>query len=138
MSFTLNQVTLLGTLGKDCETRTAGSSTVSSFSIATERSWKDKAGEWKKETDWHNITVWNPSDYIKERLKKGAKVLVTGEMRTDKYEKDGVTHYNTKVVAKQVITLDRKGEAQSESGEQSHQEEERGELQPGTEEDLPF
>lgn len=139
MAFTLNEVTILWQLGKDPEIRTTSNNvTVCSFSVATERGWKDKEGNWKNETDWHNITLWNPAEYLRERLKKGAKVLIKGEMRTEKFEKDGVTQYRTKVIAFKVIPVDRKGETHSESSEQHQHEEEHGEMQSGETEDLPF
>jgi len=139
MSFTANKVILLGTMGRDAETRAVAQSTVSSFSVATERSWKDKAGNWIKETDWHNIVVWNPSEYLKERLKKGAKVFIEGEMRTDCFEKDNVKQYRTKVVASKIIPLGA-NEARGESSEQSNQGDQQGEAPPNgeAEEDLPF
>lgn len=138
MAFTLNEVTLLGQLGKDAETRTTtNDATVCSFSIATERGWKDKEGNWKNETDWHNIVLWNPADYLLKRLKKGAKFLIKGEMRTDKFEKEGVTQYRTKVVANKVIPVDKNVEAHSET-ERSEYEENHNVQQPNQDDDLPF
>lgn len=106
MSRSLNRVTLIGNLGRDAETRfTASGAAVTNFSIATERRWKDgQSGEYKSETDWHNVTLWK-AEKLAEYLKKGTKLYVEGRLQTRKYDKDGQTHYATDVVAEQVILL---------------------------------
>ena len=106
MSKSLNRVTLLGNLGRDAETRsTAGGTAVANFSVATERRWKDKAsGEWKSETDWHAVVLWN-AENIGKYLTKGVKVYIEGRLQTRSYEKDGRTVYTTEVVADNLILL---------------------------------
>lgn len=105
MSRSLNMVQLIGNLGRDAETRqTPGGAAVTNFSIATERRWKDQSGEYKTETDWHNVTLWK-SEKLAEYLTKGTKLYVEGRLQTRKYEKDGQTHYATDVVASEVILL---------------------------------
>jgi len=55
----LNQVTLIGSVGKDAEVKFIGeNSQVAKFSLATNRSYKDKAGVKQTQTEWHNIEVW--------------------------------------------------------------------------------
>jgi len=80
MAFSLNKIMLIGNLGRDVETRftTANNVSISSFSIATTHSYKGKDGNWVNETTWHNVTVFNLSDFMKENLKKGRKVFVEG------------------------------------------------------------
>ena len=69
MAFSLNKVMLIGNLGRDAETRfTTNNLSVTNFSIATTRGFKDKDGNWQNETTWHNITGFNLSDYYKDNL----------------------------------------------------------------------
>ena len=77
MGFSLNEISLLGTLGRDAETRFTNNNVgVTNFSIATEHSYKDKSDEWVRETTWHNCTAFNLSDFFKDALKKGAKTAI--------------------------------------------------------------
>ncbi len=105
MAKSLNQVTLVGRLGKDAETRfTPGGVSVTSFSVATERSWKDqKSGEWVSETDWHNVVLWK-KEKLAGYLSKGTTVCVTGRLQTRNYEdKGGGKRYVTEVIAEDVV-----------------------------------
>lgn len=102
----LNEVTIIGHLGKDAETRIAGNTDVSSFSVATTYSYKKQGdSDWTEETEWHNVTFWKPSEYLKERLVKGATVCVKGRLKTDTYEKDGVKRFATKIIADKVLVF---------------------------------
>ncbi len=77
MAFSLNKIMLIGNLGRDAETRfTTNNLSVTNFSIATTRSFKDKDGNWQNETTWHNVTGFNLSDYYKDNLKKGKKFYI--------------------------------------------------------------
>lgn len=98
MPRTLNQVILLGHLGKDAEQRhTPAGVAVASFSLATTNRFK-KGEEWIEETDWHNVVLWN-SENVSQYLLKGKPVLVQGRLKTRSYEKDGVKKYTTEVVS---------------------------------------
>ena len=105
----INSVILIGNLGKDPELKTTeGGLKVVQFSVATNESYKDKSGEWQNHTEWHNIVAWSQlAERIAEKLKKGDRVYLEGKLRTDKYEKDGQTHYTTKIVASGVRSLER-------------------------------
>ena len=108
MARTVNQVTLLGNLGKDAEIKhTANGSQVANFSVATERSWKDKqSGEWKKESTWTNCVMWG-NEKAAEKLKKGITVHIQGRLSNRNYEdKDGRKVYVTEVVVEEIIPLD--------------------------------
>ena len=68
-SRSVNKVILLGHLGRDAETKfTPSGVSRSTFTIATNRRWKDQqSGEWKEETDWHNCVIWrseNVANYL--------------------------------------------------------------------------
>lgn len=101
MSF--SRTILLGNVGGDPEIRrlTHGDDRVASFSIATSERYTDKAtGEKKETTEWHRVVCFNQMliPVIEQWVKKGTKVLVEGQNKTRKWEKDGVTHYTTEVV----------------------------------------
>lgn len=110
-SRSVNKVILIGHLGKDADTKfTPGGSAVTSFSVATNRRWKDQqSGEWKEETDWANVVLWR-SENLSQYLTKGKQVYVEGRLRTRNYEnKDGQKVYVTEVVADDVILLGGQG-----------------------------
>jgi len=117
-SRSVNKVILVGHLGKDAETKfTPAGASVTRFSVATSRRWKDQqSGEWKEETDWHNISLWR-SENLAPYLTKGKQVYVEGRLQTRSYEdKDGQKKYSTEVVADDVILLGGRGEGGAESG----------------------
>jgi single-strand DNA-binding protein len=110
-SRSVNKVILLGNLGRDAETRfTPGGAARTTFSIATGRRWKDQqTGEWKEETDWHNVVLWRQEN-LANYLTKGKQVYVEGRIQTRSYEdKDGKKVYTTEVVADDVILLGGRG-----------------------------
>jgi single-strand DNA-binding protein len=98
----LNQVSLIGRLGKDPEVRhTQGGKPIANFSVATSETWKDKSGEKQERTEWHNVVVFNEglANVVEKYLHKGSQVYVQGQIRTRKWEdKDGATRYTTEVV----------------------------------------
>lgn len=111
MSRSLNRVQLLGRLGKDAETKfTPSGAANTTFSVATDRSWKDKnTGEWKNETDWHNIVAWRMEN-VANLLLKGTQVYVEGRLQTRSYDdRDGNKRYVTEVVADNIILCGGKG-----------------------------
>lgn len=93
----MNKVILSGNLGKDPDEKSFGTSSVVNFSLATRNTFKNKEGNY--DSTWHNCTVWNEKlrEIAMKYLKKGSKVLVTGEIRVENYEKDGVKHSATKI-----------------------------------------
>ena len=121
-SRSVNKVILLGRLGKDAETKfTTGGVALTKFSLATSRRWKDQqTGEWKEETDWHNIVVWRQEN-VANYLTKGKQIYIEGRLQTRSYEdKEGQKKYFTEVVADDVILLGSRGDdgGQDESASQ--------------------
>ncbi len=112
MARSVNKVILVGNLGRDAETKfTPGGSSRTTFSVATSRRWKDQqTGEWKEETDWHNIVLWRQEN-LANYLTKGKQVYVEGRLQTRSYEdKDGKKVYMTEVVAEDVLLLGGRGD----------------------------
>lgn len=105
----VNKVIILGNLGRDPETRYMPSGdAMTSITVATTESWKDKAtGEKKEQTEWHRITFFGKlAEIAGQYLKKGSQVYVEGSLRTRKYtDKDGVEKYATDVKAETMQLL---------------------------------
>ncbi len=95
----LNKVMLIGNLGRDAETRhTPSGAAVTNFSIATARRIKDQSGEWRDETDWHDIVLWR-GENVAPYLLKGTQVYVEGRLQTRSWEdQSGQKKYRTEVV----------------------------------------
>jgi single-strand DNA-binding protein len=107
----INKVILLGNLGRDPDVRyTAGGDAVCNLALATSEAWKDKAsGEQKESTEWHRVVAFGRlAEIMSEFLKKGAKVYIEGKLKTRKWEKDGVDHYATEIVASDMLMLSAK------------------------------
>ncbi|MCS6951763.1 MAG: single-stranded DNA-binding protein [Bryobacterales bacterium] len=110
-SRSVNKVILIGNLGRDAETRfTANGTARTTFPVATSRRWKDQqTGEWREETDWHNVVLWRQEN-VASYLIKGRQVYVEGRLQTRSYEdKDGKKIYVTEVVADDLILLGGRG-----------------------------
>ncbi len=106
-SRSVNKVILIGHLGKDAETKfTPSGAARTTFPLATSHRWKDQqTGEWKEETDWHNIVLWRQEN-VANYLTKGQRVYIEGRIQTRSYEdKDGAKRYVTEIVAQDVLLL---------------------------------
>lgn len=104
----LNKVMLIGNLGRDPEMRyTPSGRPVTTFSVATSRSWKTNDGEKRSETEWFNIVAWgNLAEICNKYLKKGSKVYVEGRLQTRRWDDDdGQKHSSVEVVANEMIML---------------------------------
>lgn len=114
----VNKAIVLGNLGADPEVRyTPTGVAVCSFRVATSEKWKDKNGDTQERTEWHNITAFDKrGEVCGQYLKKGSKCYIEGKLQTDKYEKDGQTHYSTKIIASVVQFLDKKEGGQGQEG----------------------
>jgi single-strand DNA-binding protein len=117
-SRSVNKVILIGHLGKDAETRfTPSGVSVTKFSVATNRRWKDQqTGDWKEETDWTNVVLWRQEN-LANYLTRGKQVFVEGRLQTRSYEdKEGKKVWATEVVADDVILLGGRGEGAEGAG----------------------
>ena len=102
MAGSVNKVILIGNLGRDPEIRTMqNGNKVANLNLATSESWRDKtSGERKEKTEWHRVVIFGKlADIAEQYLKKGAKVYVSGQLQTRKWQdKDGQDKYTTEVV----------------------------------------
>lgn len=98
----LNEVRLIGHVGRDPEIRTMpNGDKVASFSIATSERWKDReTGEKKEHTEWHNVVVFGPLvKVVEDYVKKGGQIFVGGQLRTRKWQDNsGNDRWSTEVV----------------------------------------
>lgn len=109
----LNKVMIIGNLGRDPEMRyTPSGKPVTSFSMASSRSWVSPDGERREETEWFNIVAWgNLAEICNQHLSKGQQVYVEGRLQTRSWEGDnGQRHFRTEVVANEMIILGRRRE----------------------------
>lgn len=115
----VNKVILLGTLGRDPETKTfPNGGKLCQFSIATSEKWKDKnSGEWKEVTEWHRIVVNDKlAEIAQQYLKQGSQVYVEGSLRTRKWtDQSGVEKYATEVRCSQLQMIGGKTQEQGNS-----------------------
>lgn len=92
----------IGYLGKDPETTYLPSGVaITKFSIATSEKYKDK-----ETTQWHNITTWDKlAEICAEHLRKGKQVYIEGRIEYRTWEKDGIKHNATEIVADKMQML---------------------------------
>lgn len=103
----VNKVIVVGTLGKDPEVRQMNSgNTVVNISVAVSEKYTDKSGEKKEITEWINAVFFGKvAEIVAEYCRKGSQIYLEGKLKTEKYEKEGQTHYATKVIASQMQLL---------------------------------
>lgn len=130
----MNIVLLSGNIGLDPEIKVFESgSKKMQFSLATKEVYM-KNGERTERTDWHNIEVRSPNDFLVNNLKKGTKINVSGKLRNEEYEKDGIKRKITKIISSRIEVTGGYGTGYSTEQQQSDAE--------GThdtpDDDLPF
>lgn len=108
----VNKFIGIGNLGREPELRfMPDGKAVCNFSIAISEKYKDKSGEQKEVTEWVNIALFGKlAEIAGEYLKKGSKVYIEGKMKTEKYSKDGIDRYTTKIIGEKMEMLSTKSE----------------------------
>lgn len=105
----LNKMLIIGNLGSDPEMRyTPNGNPVTSFSIATNRSYKTSDDEKKEETEWFSVSTWNQlAESCNQYLVKGKRVYVEGRLKSTTWTgQDGQTRFRNKITANTVVFLD--------------------------------
>lgn len=108
MSRSVNKIILLGNVGSDPEVRaTASGSRVAKLSLATSRSYNDRAGQKQEQTDWHRLTFFGKlADVVEAWVKKGDRIFVEGRVEYSRTQgTDGETRYWTDVVVSELTLL---------------------------------
>lgn len=141
----INKVIIVGNLGQDPEIKyTAGGAAVTTLSIATSDSWKDKdSGMDQERTEWHRVVLWRRlAEIAGEYLKKGSKVYIEGQLQTRKWEQDGQTRYTTEVIGRDMQFLDSRGSSSSDASSYEDTNQDMGSQNlPDsgiTDDDIPF
>jgi single-strand DNA-binding protein len=104
----LNKVMIIGHLGRDPEMRyTPSGRPVTTFTVATNRTWNTADGERHSETEWFNIVTWgNLAEICKQYLTKSQQVYIEGRLQTRRWEDaEGVKHSNVEIVANEMMML---------------------------------
>jgi len=104
----LNKVMVIGNVGRDPEMRYIPSGKpVTSFSVATTRSWTNSEGDRREETEWFNVVAWgNLAEICKQHLRRGQQVYVEGRLQTRSWEDhEGKKRFRTELVANEMILL---------------------------------
>ena len=112
MSNSLNKVQLIGNLTAEPEVReTPNGQKVATFSVATNRKWKDASGMLQEDTEFHNCVAWRGlADIAEQYMHKGKKVYIEWYLKTRNWEDTaGVKRYKTEIVSDNVILLSTSG-----------------------------
>lgn len=116
----LNKVMLIGNVGKDPEVRyldgnnnpNSGSTKVATFTLATTERYRDRNGELRENTEWHNIVAWrNSADVAEKYIRKGTQLYIEGKLRTRSWtDQTGNKRYTTEVMVDNLQLLGRKSD----------------------------
>ncbi len=127
MSRGLNRVMIIGNLGRDPEMRyTPSGRPVTTFSVATSRSWNTSEGEKRIETEWFNVVAWSSlAEICKQHLTKGQQVYIEGRLQTRYWDDaEGTKHTSVEIVANEMIILgERRDTSESNTSETNTVEE---------------
>ena len=116
----INNVILVGRLGKDPEIRSTPQGTsVAKFTLATDEKFTDRGGEKQERTEWHNVVAWGKlGEICGQYLRKGKLVYIEGSIRTDSWDdkESGQKKYRTEIVARDMKMLERRDEGGGSGG----------------------
>jgi single-strand DNA-binding protein len=116
---------IIGHLGRDPEMRyTPSGKPVTTFSVATSRTWHSADGERHEDTEWFNVVAWGGlAEICNQHLHKGMQVYVEGRLQTRRWEDaEENKHFTTELVAKEMIMLGEKKETIRKSFDQDEEE----------------
>jgi single-strand DNA-binding protein len=103
-----NKVQLIGNLGQNPEVKElTGGKKVAKFSLATNETYKNKAGEKITDTQWHNLVAWGKTaEIIEKYVKKGSEIAIEGKLLNRNYtDKDGVKRFVTEIQVSELVML---------------------------------
>ena len=121
----VNKVILVGNVGLDPEVRTleTGVKVARVRLTTTERIFNRQTNEASEHTEWHTITLWRGmAEVVDKYVRKGSQLYIEGSLRTREWERDGVKHYATEIVADEMKLLGRRPEGAQQSGYQQPQQ----------------
>ena len=106
----LNKLLVIGNVGTDPDMRyTPNGHPVTSFRLATGRTYTTAEGEKREETEWFTVTAWRQlAETCNQYLTKGKKVYVEGRLKSNSWTaNDGQVRFNNEIIADRVVFLDR-------------------------------
>ncbi len=113
---------LIGNVGKDPDVRylesnpnnPGSNAKVASFPLATSERYRDRNGELRENTEWHNIVAWrNSADVAEKFIRKGTQVFIEGHLRTRQWtDQAGNKRYTTEVVVDTLQLLGKRPDGQ--------------------------
>ncbi|MGN0188498.1 MAG: single-stranded DNA-binding protein [Candidatus Cryptobacteroides sp.] len=118
----LNKVMLIGNVGQDPEVRYLDNSTpgakVATFRLATTERYKDRSGELKESTEWHNIVAWrSTADVVEKYVRKGTQLYIEGRLRNRSWDdQNGNKRYVTEILADTLQLLGKKADNPASQG----------------------
>lgn len=114
----LNKVILICNVGVDPEIRSANGAKVASFRVATTEKYKDRNGEVRENTEWHNVSAWrNVADIVEKFVHKGSQLYIEGKLHTREWtDNQGGKRFTTEVVADKIQLLGPKPRQESSPG----------------------
>jgi single-strand DNA-binding protein len=123
-SKSLNKVMLIGNLTRDPEVKlTPSGASICTFGLATNSRYKKPDGNYEEITNFHNIVAWSKlAEICGQKLKKGMKVYVEGELRTRKWEDEGTTKQKTEVRITEMIIMSEVGNSYSVDSDDEDEE----------------
>lgn len=113
---------LIGNVGKDPEVRYLdgqnGNSKVASFTLATTERYRDRNGETRELTEWHNIVAWRATaDVVEKYVRKGTQVYIEGRIRTRSWDdQNGNRRYTTEIMADNMQLLGKRADNPASAG----------------------
>lgn len=112
----MNKIILFGNVGKDPDSKQINSKTVTKFSLATNKTYSNSAGEKITETSWHNIVFWGKiAETASKYVKKGMSLIIEGEISYRSYEnQQGQTIYVTEIIGHNMHFVGNKPEEKAE------------------------
>jgi single-strand DNA-binding protein len=137
----LNKMIIIGNVGTDPEMRyTPNGNPVTSFRMATSRTYTDKDGERKQDTEWFTVVAWNQlGEQCNQFLTKGRRAYVEGRLRSHTWEgQDGKLRFRNEIIAGRVLFLDRQPTATLSDEEGAEKLEGPADAFVGDNNDLPF
>ena len=133
----LNKAMLIGNVGRDPEVRyldgQSGNAKVATFTLATTERYRDRNGETRENTEWHNIVAWrSTADVVERFVKKGTQVYIEGRIRTRSWDdQNGNKRYTTEIIADNLQLLGKRAENPGAQPGGYQQQPSQGYQQPG-------
>jgi single-strand DNA-binding protein len=112
----LNKAMLIGNVGRDPEVRyldgNSGNAKVATFTLATTERYRDRNGETRENTEWHNIVAWRGNADVAERfIRKGTQLFIEGRIRTRSWDdQTGNKRYTTEIIVDNLQLLGKKSD----------------------------